>query len=453
MRRVNLLRSTPFRLAMTFGVLFVAAFLVAGAITYHMLNSGLERQLDDTVNEIYSAIASTYAQNDVEDLIAAVNTYSSLRSPDQGVFLLSDANGKRLAGNLALPVMNEGLSSVGAASLGLPDGHSYRVRSGLVGGNRLVVGRSFAEKERLGETLLVSLGWAAGVIVLIAAGGGAFLATRAQRRLDAVARTMIDVSNGELATRIPLHGNGDDIDLVSEKINHALDRLSGLVEGMRQVSADIAHELKTPLNRLKMTLEDAAERTDRGEPVGQQIADACMESDQINATFEALLRISQIEAGARRARFQSVDLADVMSSVTEIYRDVAVDAGQTLRFVSVDGAGMQLMGDRELLIQMFVNLIENAINHSGTGTLIELSLARRDNLLLAGVADNGVGIPTAEHTKVFRRLYRLDKSRTSAGSGLGLSLVKAVADLHSAEVILEDNQPGARVLVRFPALR
>jgi hypothetical protein len=139
MRRVNFLRSTPFRLAMTFGVLFVAAFLVAGAITYHMLNSGLERQLDDTVNEIYSAIASTYAQNDVEDLIAAVNTYSSLRSPDQGVFLLSDPNGTRLAGNLALPVMSEGLSSVGAQALGLPDGHSYRVRSGLVGGNRLVV--------------------------------------------------------------------------------------------------------------------------------------------------------------------------------------------------------------------------------------------------------------------------------------------------------------------------
>jgi signal transduction histidine kinase len=124
-----------------------------------------------------------------------------------------------------------------------------------------------------------------------------------------------------------------------------------------------------------------------------------------------------------------------------------------LRFVVLDSSGMQVMGDRELLVQMFVNLIENAINHSGTGTLIELSLARRDSLLLARVADNGVGIPTAEHKKVFRRLYRLDKSRTSAGSGLGLSLVKAVADLHSAEVALEDNQPGTRVLVRFPVLR
>ena len=449
MRRTSLFRSTPFRLALTFGVLFITAFLVAGAITYHMLNSGLARQLDDTVNETFAAVASTYAQNDVEDLIAAVNTYSSLRSPDQGVFSLSGGNGQLLAGNLAPPTLSAGLWTVGAEALGLPDGHAYRVRVGTVGGNRLVVGRSFSEKERLAQILLVSLGWAAGVIVLIAVGGGVFLAARAQNRLDAVARTMVDVSNGDLSRRIVLKGNGDDVDLVSSQINHALDRLSSLVEGMRQVSSDIAHELKTPLNRLTLMLAEAADRGERGEPVGSLIAEATAESDHINATFEALLRISQIEAGARRTRFQPVDLAALMAAVAEIYTDVASDAAQTLLFSAPDCVDATVMGDRELLTQLFVNLVENAINHSGAGSRLVIGLALEPQGIVASVTDNGPGIPVGERENVFRRLYRLDKSRSTPGSGLGLSLVRAIAELHQAQVSLEDNAPGTRVSVRF----
>lgn len=450
MRRARLLRSTPFRLALTFGFLFVAAFVIAGMITYHMLDDGLARQLDQTVNETYSVVASTYAQNDVEDLIAAVDIYSNLRPADHRIFSLEDAAGKRLAGNFASPGLSDGLSTLSASNLGLPDSGTYRVRSGTIGGIRLVVGQSFAEKERLAEILLISLAWAAGFVVVIAFGGGAFLAARAQRRLDAVARTMVDVSNGQLGTRIALRGNGDDIDMVSGQINHALDRLSGLVEGMRQVSSDIAHELKTPLNRMKMILEEISNTDHRGRPVGELIADARSESDRINATFEALLRISQIEAGSGRTRFSPADLAEVMSSLAEIYTDVADDAGHALKIKAVGEA--VVMGDHSLLIQMFANLIENAINHCPPGSTISMSLALEQNAVVAIVADNGPGIPALEREKVFRRLYRLDKSRTTPGSGLGLSLVRAIADLHSAEILLEDNDPGTRISIRLPLI-
>ena len=451
MRRASLQRSTPFRLALTFGCLVLIAFLVAGGIAYRMLDRGLARQLDASVNETYSVVASTYAQNDVEDLTAAVNTYSSLHSADRSLFALQDPSGKSLAGNFAPPALADGLSTIDPMKLGIDDNSLYRVRAGTVGGNRLVVGQSFADVERLSTIQLMSFLWAATFVVVAAIGGGAFLAIRAQSRLDAVAGTMFDVSNGQLDRRIPLTGNGDDIDVVSGQINQALDRLAALVEGMRQVSADIAHELKTPLNRLKMTLDEAVDKDERGEDVSQLLSDANSESDQINGTFDALLRISQIEAGARKARFRANDLKAIVALLGEIYVDVAGDMGHSLEISPFGDMQATVMGDQELLTQMFANLVENAIRHCPRGSAIRVELARQGGAIVFTVCDNGPGIPAEERDNVFRRLYRLDKSRTTSGSGLGLSLVRAVADLHSAEIFLEDNHPGVRISVAIPA--
>ncbi len=261
---------------------------------------------------------------------------------------------------------------------------------------------------------------------------------------------MTAVSHGALDTRIPLKGNGDDIDLVSRQINDALERLSTLVETMRQVSSDIAHELKTPLNRLKLYIEEAGDREEAGLDAGVSIASARDEADQINATFEALLQISQIEAGARKSRFRQVNLTDVLSTIAEIYTVVAEDAGMTLVHAIDAQTEVHIHGDRELLTQLFVNLVENAIRHCPAGAEITLRLDVDERLAVARVADTGTGIPEDEHERVFRRLYRLDKSRTTQGSGLGLSLVRAVADLHEGRVELSDNQPGLRVDVMLP---
>jgi signal transduction histidine kinase len=236
---------------------------------------------------------------------------------------------------------------------------------------------------------------------------------------------------------------------LSRDINDALERLSATVESMRQVSTDIAHDLKTPLNHLKITLEDARLKQERGLTVLQELELASAEADQINQTFEALLRIAQIESGARKSRFAKTNLNEIYESLAEVYGDVAEDAGQTIvRDFGPDG-GSTTLGDRELLTQMYANLIENAIRHCPPGSTIRLKVRVEGGRICTSIEDDGPGIPENEHEKVFRRLYRVEKSRTSSGSGLGLSLVKAIADLHGAAIRLEDAGPGLRAVIIY----
>jgi len=452
MLRSSLFRSTPFRLALGFGTLFVCAFLAMGLIAYQLMRAELSRGLDNSAREIWEVVAATNADGDLEDIVGAVDNYARLSNGQDRIFVLLDPAGNRLAGNFSKPPVESGLSILSAEEAGLSGEGSYRVVSGKVGDNWLSVGLSLAETDRLASIALKSMGWALAIVILTAFALSAFLAARISRRLDSIADTMDDVSNGKLSSRIPLIGNGDDIDAVSRQVNTALERLAALVEGMRQVSTDIAHDLKTPLNRLQMVLETAAGKIERGEPASGDVAEARAEGHQINETFEALLRIAQIEAGARKARFAAIDLTGVVSSIGEIYADVAEDDGKTLT-VSAAGGDCWVTGDRELLIQMFANLVENAIRHCPGGTSITVSLARIGGRLIAEVCDNGPGIPPNERENVFRRLYRLDKSRTTSGTGLGLSLARAIADLHGASITLDDNKPGVKVAVSFPVIQ
>ncbi len=453
MRRLDLWRSTPFRLALSFALLFVFAFVLSGAIIYQLMRADLSDRLNAAARETFSVISATYADSDLEDLVATVDSHARLVSGKEQLLSLTDANGVHLAGNLATGGLPEGFSTVDERTAGVPAGTSYRAYSGKVGPNSLTVALSTAQTEALEDIMLSGFGWATFIVACLAVTGGALLATRVQRRLDAIARTMSDVSQGQLDARIPLIGSGDDIDGVSAQVNAALGRLAALVEGMRQVSSDIAHDLKTPLNRLRMILETAEERAASGTDVSREIAEARAEGEQINQTFEALLRIAQIEAGARKARFTDLDLDTVIDAIAEVYADVAEDAGMSLSArKTLQGPGGLVHGDRELLTQMFANLVENALRHCPSGTAIEVSVRRDGDRVAATVADNGPGIPEAEYDKVFRRLYRLDKSRATPGSGLGLSLVRAIADLHGATIRLEDRKPGIAVVVAFPGV-
>lgn len=454
MRRLDLWRSTPFRLALSFALLFVLAFLLSGLIVYQLMRADLSDRLDAAARETFSVISATYAGGDLEDLVATVDSHSRLVPGKEQLFSLTDAGGGFLAGNLTIGSLPEGFSVIDDRTAGVPAGASYRAYSGKIGANGLTVALSVSQTEALEDIMLNGFGWATVIVACLAVAGGALLATRVQRRLDAIALTMGDVSQGRLGARIPLIGNGDDIDGVSAQVNAALGRLSALVEGMRQVSSDIAHDLKTPLNRLQMTLEAADEKAASGKDVSREIVEARAESSQINETFEALLRIAQIEAGARKARFADLSLDMVVDAIAEIYTDVAEDAGMALSArKTLRGPGGLIHGDAELLTQMFANLVENALRHCPSGSAIELSVRRDGDRVVAIVADNGPGIPEGEHDKVFQRLYRLDKSRATPGSGLGLSLVRAIVDLHSATIRLEDRRPGLAVVVGFPAAR
>ncbi|CAH2406094.1 sensor histidine kinase [Mesorhizobium escarrei] len=448
--RFNLLRSTPFRLALTFAFLFVLAFVLSGAIAYQLMSADLAERLDESVRDTFSVVAATYAEHDLEDLVAAVDSHSKLSTKKEQLFSLTGPAGDHLAGNVTAAGLPDGFSMFNAALPGVPADTMYRAYSGSVGGNNLTVAFSLSETEELETIILMSFGWATFIIAGLAVTGGALLASRVQRRLDGIAATMVDVSHGRLDARIPLIGNGDDIDEVSAQVNAALDRLSALVEGMKQVSSNIAHDLKTPLNRLQMILEGAADKIASGQDVSDELAEARAEGLQINETFDALLRIAQIEAGARKARFIDLDVNGVVKTIAEIYASVAEDDGMSLSAKIFQGAECQIHGDWELLTQMFANLVENALRHCPPGTAIDLSVTRQGNRIVAEVGDNGPGIPAEEREKVFQRLYRLDNSRSTPGSGLGLSLVHAIADLHGASIALGDRHPGLAVIVKFP---
>ncbi len=448
--RSDFLRSTPFRLTVLLGAAFLVALAIAGFVAFELIRQELAARVDQTVTDAFTIISQSYGEDDVADLADAVRSHAGATLRHERVYSLTDKAGAVLAGNITMVPTGSGWATVGAAALGVTDNSDdYRIFSGEVGDYTLLVGSSYGETKAIGRLTLVSLAWAGGLLVALILVTGVVVAARGQRRLDGIAATMHRVGRGELTARIATTGRGDDIDALVGEVNGALDRLSALVESMRQVSVDIAHDLKTPLNRLAITVESAIEADEAGKPVAAWLRQAQEEGVRINATFDALLRIAQIEAGARRARFTSVAPSTILERIADAYGEVAVEHGQTLRLTAPDGLP-PVSGDRDLMLQMLANLVENAIRHCPPGASIALSGRVDDGRVELSVADNGPGIPAEERDKVFRRLYRVEKSRTTPGSGLGLSLVKAVADLHGATVTLRDNAPGLVVAVSFP---
>ena len=450
MRRASLLASTPLRLALLFASLFLGAFLLSGVAAYQYLKTEISLRDDRLIKENFDVYSASFLKDGIEDLTDNIKLQIAAAGNGENIYLLQDPEGKVLASNVASLPAHPGWSDLGGTDLGLDSDLSFRLFEGTFSGYRLVLGVDNEDTASLEGIALASFGWASLVSLALAIGGAALIASRARHRYDAVRNSINLIGQGDLSARIPLIGKGDDIDLLSGDINAALERLSQLVEGMRQVSADMAHELKTPLGRLKINLQTAMDKQAKGLRSSKELKAASDEADHINATFAALLRIAQIESGARKSRFAKFDLREVLADVTDVYSDVAEDAGQTLTFQNMDSAAT-VNGDRELLVQMFANLIENSIRHCPKGAAISVALSAPAGRVSACVADNGPGIPVAERGKVLRRLYRLEKSRSSPGSGLGLSLVRAIADLHEAQLSLDDNHPGLKVAVTFPA--
>jgi signal transduction histidine kinase len=278
-------------------------------------------------------------------------------------------------------------------------------------------------------------------------GAGVYLSGRAQRRIDDIANTLTAAASGDLACRIATSTAGDDLDQVAHKINAMLAQLQRLIQNVNQASTDIAHDLKKPLSRLRERLELATEKASEAKDFQETVQAAIVDVDSIVATFEALLNISQLQAGDRRARFTDVDLKTILSDVIDLFGPVVEDAGARLTH---NLSPAKIRGDRELLVQLFANLVENALRHCPKGVAISLTLESVPQGFVACVADNGPGIPEAERDNVFRRFYRLESARSSEGHGLGLSLVAAIADLHGATVVLGENHPGLSISLTIP---
>lgn len=455
MTAYDLLKRTPVRLAAAFTALFAGTVVILFAVLYFALGAVLEGRIRAHVQETTDALVAIDDERGFDDLAEVIGSESSSVRDADSIFLLVGDDGSFRAGNVRDIADFTGWRVLARTSLpqvaekGDPDDNFHAFWTPVSKG-RLLVGGNDREIKETQELLVEALGWGLLATALVAGLSAAMLAWRAQLRINALASTLSAVSRGEITSRVPISGSHDDIDQVGEQINRTLGHLQRLIENVNQASSDIAHDLKKPIGRLRQRLDLAHRDAKSVEEYGVAVEAALVELDSIVETFEALLRITQIEAGARKARFATVDLRAVLNDVAEVYEAVVEDAEDKLTS-DVDLPGpATVRGDRELLVQLFANLIENAIRHCPPGTLIHLGLRERRNAYLAVVTDTGPGIPDREQENVFRRLYRLERARSTPGSGLGLSLVAAVVDLHDAAVSLSDNAPGLRVEVLFP---
>jgi signal transduction histidine kinase len=439
------LHSSTLRLAFVYIGLFTAAILTLFGYVYGSTRGAIDRIADREIGIERAMFVAADAQSGRDGVTRLIAERTQDRHFDDWVFLLADRALRPVDGNL--PVWpGTAAGAAGAADIALPSGATARAAYWtLSGGDRILVGRRSEDLDGFVRALASALAWAIGLLILLAAAAGISTSRRSVSRIETINATSRRIMQAGLGQRIPKRGTGDEWDELADNLNSMLDRIEELVAAHREVSDNIAHDLRTPLTRMRGRLERAASRP--LEPAQSQalIADTIAELDGILRTFSSLLRISQIEAHERNAGFRTVELGALAREVVELFDAAAEERGVQLELRS--GDGMQVQGDRDLLFEAVANLIDNALKHGGG----RVTVAVRPGEL--AVADLGPGIPADERKSVLKRFYRLERSRSSEGNGLGLSLVAAVARLHGARLDMEDNHPGLRIALRFPPLR
>ncbi|OYW65425.1 MAG: hypothetical protein B7Z40_12755 [Bosea sp. 12-68-7] len=448
----RLLRTTSFRFALFYAFVFMASVGILGAIVYVTVRSALEEQTAQRIEAEVETLAQEYRSQGLEHLIASVSARLTARERDALEYTLVAADKGIIVGRkLALPP-NDGWSTISPSKEAwTSDGESasyYLRTTTLEGGVRLGVANDLDWIDDVQEAILSTFAWALGATLILALASGLWLSARFLRGLDGMIRTAAAIVAGDLTSRVPVSTRNDDFDQLGRAFNSMLDRLGVLMDSLKQVSNDIAHDLRTPLSRLKQNLDETARGAATSDEMRAGILNATLQVDEILSTFSALLRIAQIEAGTRRAGFSPVDLSELTRLLTSDYAAVAEDRRQTIS--TTIEPSLWIEGDRDLLTQLIVNLVENAIRHTSDGSRILVGLAKCQDDVTLTVRDNGPGVPDAERERIFRRFYRLEQSRTTTGSGLGLSLVAAIAELHGASVTAQDNNPGLRIEIRFP---
>jgi signal transduction histidine kinase len=453
----RLTRRTAFRLTVLVAALISVTNIVIFSVLYIVINQQLSTHLEAHVGEVMNTLTDVEETGGLDALAKMVTRHAAVAQADEDIFLLTDTDGKYLAGNIRpIPVFS-GWKSILWEDLPLiGEWSTRRTSTSVVGlwadvkGGHLFVGDGNGDINEAQFLLLKGLLYGVSISILSAIGGGLLLGLNAQRRIMAMERALNAVASGQLQERVPRSSSADDIDHVASLINTTLDRLESLIANLKQVSGDIAHDLRTPINRMRQRLEMLQESKSDLPTFRGAVDDTVREIDGIAETFDAILRISEIESGARKSRFGDVDLGSVLRNVVDALEAVAEEHGDAIHAILAANKPL-IHGDRQLLSQLFTNLIENAIVHCPTGSKISVALRSTGDEIIAAVADNGPGIPESERDKVFRRLYRLEKSRSTPGNGLGLSLVAAIAELHQAKVQLSDNKPGLKIEVTFAA--
>lgn len=420
------------------------SFLLLFGVVLWATTRFMERQIDGTVS---SEIAEILADPDSATPAGPRATLGQLtRHSGDFYYLLQDPAGNVLAGNLPATDPVVGTREWGGEAMHKRQPFAaLRGRGVAVPAGYLFVGLSTLQLHEMEEMVSGSFLWGASAAMLLALAGGAAMSVRLLHKIESVSQTSRDIVDADLQRRIPLSNSGDEFDHLAVSLNAMLDRIQSLMEGMHQVTTDIAHDLRTPLTRLRQRLELAQRPGVDSDTLRATLDATRSEVDGILEIFSALLRIAQIESGARKAAFATVNVSDLLRTVLEVYRPALDDKQQQLR--ETIERDLMVEGDRELLMQLFANLLENATRHSPVGSAVAVVARLCSATVEVSVSDNGPGIPEALRSKVLQRFFRLETSRTTPGSGLGLSLVAAVATLHEARLELSDNGPGLRVTV------
>jgi signal transduction histidine kinase len=460
----KLFRTTTFKLTLVY--LTVFALFAAFLLGYFALNTRrlITEQITETVNTEITGLSEQYRQGGIRRLVIVVDARA--RRPGSSLYIVTNFAGEALAGNvtaLAPGILdNPGWTETvyrrldEAESPDRPE-HEALVRVfQLPGGFRLLVGRDLEERERLYHIVLSAGRWSVAIVVILGLAGGLFVTRRVLRRVDAMTETTRTIMAGDLGGRLPVAGTGDELDRLADNLNVMLERIEALMYGLKEVSDNIAHDLKTPLTRMRNRSEEAL-RTAKSEAEYRAALEATIEeSEGLIRTFNALLMIARAESGQARDDMSEFDAAEIAHDVGELYEPLADQKGIALK-VEAD-APAKVKGNRELVSQALANLVDNAIKYTALPAgavngakpeIVVRALEDGDRILLT-VADGGPGIPEADRARVVERFVRLEQSRSQPGSGLGLSLASAVARLHGGELTLTDNQPGLKSVIALP---
>ena len=453
----KVLHSATFRLALLYMALSVGSVILLLGYLYWATAGYMDRQTELTIEAEIKGLAEQYRQRGLAGLTAVVAERITRDPTGASVYLLAGDDFAPIIGNLnrwpEATSTEEGWMSFRLREWGLDrtDEHLARARVFLLrGGLHLLVGRDVRDLEATRGLILQALGWGLAITVGLALGGGLMMSAGMVRRLEAINETSREIMEGDLSQRVPTNGTGDEFDQLAVNLNHMLERIQALMDSVRQVSDNIAHDLRTPLTRLRTKLELVNAQAKEPDEVQATVEGAIEDAEDLLSTFNALLRIARIESGSRRSAFGEVDVSQLADDVVELYEPLAAEKGQHL-IVEAD-ADARVRGDRDLLFQAVANLVDNAIKYTPDRGRIELAVSAVGGEVAVVVADTGAGIPAELREKVFERFYRLDGSRSSPGNGLGLSLVQAVAHLHAARISLEDNAPGLRAVLRLRGL-
>ncbi len=464
----KLIRTTAFRLTLVY--LFLFALFAASLLGFFAWNTRhlITEQITATVNAETGEVSDIFGRRGLRGLVLTIEN-RALR-PGANLYLVTTPAGQAVAGNvgsLSPGVMaTTGWSETAYRRLDDQDStnHFALVKvTELSSGFRLLIGHDLEERRRLFGIVAHAAQWSVLIVVVLGLGGGIFVARRVLRRIDAMTGTTQRIMAGDLSGRLPVGRSGDELDRLARNLNAMLERIEALMMGLKEVSDNIAHDLKTPLTRLRNRAEEALSKSRTEAEYRSALERTIEESDGLIGTFNALLMIARAESGQARGNMDDFDAADVARGIHELYEPLAEDDGMTLR-VKVESA--PLHGNRELISQALANLVENAIKYGKPdGTVqplaptaetdrkeILIEAKRVGDRVLLSVTDHGPGIPVADRKHAVERFVRLEASRTLPGSGLGLSLASAVATLHGGDLRLDDAHPGLIATLAIPAL-